>query len=78
MSAEGNEAIVRHYFKEAFNGGNPDAVDALLAPDHVNHGSIPGHPVQDRDGSKRVERATRAALPDIRFSRTTSSPRATG
>jgi steroid delta-isomerase-like uncharacterized protein len=67
MSAEDNEAIVRRYFEEAFNNGNLVVIDELFAPDYVNHGSIPGQPVQDREGMKRVEQATRAALPDIRF-----------
>ena len=67
MSAAENEALVRRYFEEAFNRGNLAIIDELFAPDYVNHGSIPGVPVQDRAGMKQVEQATRAALPDIRF-----------
>lgn len=67
VPAEENEAIVRRYFEEAFNQGNLAVIDELFAPGYVNHGSIPGQPVQDREGMKRVEQATRAALPDIRF-----------
>ncbi len=67
VSAEENEAIVRRYVEEAFNQGNLAVIDELFAPDYVNHGSIPGQPVQDREGMKRVEQVTRAALPDIRF-----------
>ena len=67
VSAEENEAIVRRYVEEAWNKGNDAVVNELFAPDYVNHGSIPGQPVQDREGMKRVERATRAALPDVRY-----------
>jgi steroid delta-isomerase-like uncharacterized protein len=67
MPAGENEAIVRRYVEEAFNRGNLGVIDELFAADYVNHGSIPGQPVQDREGMKRVERATRAALPDIRY-----------
>ena len=67
MTAEANEAVVRRYFEEAFNRGNLAVIDELFTPDYVNHGSIPGQPVQDREGMKRVERATREVLPDIRY-----------
>ncbi len=67
MSVEENEAIVRRYVEEAFNQGNLTVIDELFAPAHINHGSIPGQPVQDREGMKRVEHATREALPDIRY-----------
>lgn len=63
MSAADNEAIVRRYFSEAFEKANSDVIDELFDADYVNHGSIPGHPVQDREGVKRVEQATRKALP---------------
>ena len=67
VTAEANEAVVRRYVEEAFNRGNLAVINELFAPDYVNHGSIPGQPVQDREGMKRVERATREALPDIRY-----------
>ena len=65
--SEENKAIIQRYVEEAFNQGNLDVIDELVAPDYVNHGSIPGLPAQDREDLKRVERATRAALPDIRY-----------
>jgi steroid delta-isomerase-like uncharacterized protein len=34
---EENEALVRRYYEEAYNGHNPAAVDALLADDFVRH-----------------------------------------
>ena len=67
MSAEENKAIVRRYVEEVFNQGHIHVIDELFASDYVNHGSIPGNPVQDREGMKQVEIATHAALPDINY-----------
>jgi steroid delta-isomerase-like uncharacterized protein len=67
MSAEENKAIVRRYFVEAWGKGNLDVTDELMAPDYVNHGSVPGHPVTDREDMKRIEEATRQAFPDVSF-----------
>jgi steroid delta-isomerase-like uncharacterized protein len=67
MSAEENKAIVRRYFEEAWGKGNLDVMDELMAPDFVNHGSVPGHPVTDREDMKRIEEATRQAFPDVSF-----------
>jgi steroid delta-isomerase-like uncharacterized protein len=67
MSAEENKAIVRRYVEEVFNQGNIRVIDELFAPDYMNHGSIPGTPVQDREGMKQVELVTHAALPDIHY-----------
>ena len=67
MSTEENKAIVRRYFEEAWGKGNLDVMDELMAPDYVNHGSVPGHPVTDREGMKRIEVATRQAFPEVNF-----------
>ena len=67
MSAEENKAIVRRYFEEAWGKGNLDVMDELMAPDFVNHGSVPGHPVTDREDMKRIEEVTRQAFPDVSF-----------
>jgi steroid delta-isomerase-like uncharacterized protein len=67
MSAEENKAIVRRYFEEAWGKGNLDVMDELMASDYVNHGSVPGHPVTDREDMKRIEEATRQAFPDVSF-----------
>ena len=37
MSTEDNKAIVRRLFDEAWNQGNLDVVDELVAPDYVLH-----------------------------------------
>jgi steroid delta-isomerase-like uncharacterized protein len=67
MSPEENKAIVRRYFEEAWGKGNLDVMDDLLAHDYVNYGSVPGHPVNDREDMKRIELATRQAFPDVNF-----------
>jgi ketosteroid isomerase-like protein len=37
MSAEENKAIMRQYFEGAWEQGNLELLDELLAPDYVNH-----------------------------------------
>jgi ketosteroid isomerase-like protein len=36
MSTEQNKAVVRRFITEVLQGGDLDALDALLAPDYVN------------------------------------------
>ena len=54
MSAEKKLAIGRRYSEETFNRGNLALMDELFVPNYVNHGSIPGQPMQDRDRMQRV------------------------
>ena len=37
MATEENEAIVHRFVEEVMNGGNFDAAEDLISPDHVNH-----------------------------------------
>ena len=37
MSAEESKAIMHRYFEGAWEQGNVDLLDELLAPDYVNH-----------------------------------------
>jgi predicted SnoaL-like aldol condensation-catalyzing enzyme len=37
MAKEENEAIVHRFIEEVMNGGNLEAAEDLIAPDHVNH-----------------------------------------
>jgi predicted ester cyclase len=41
MSAE-NKVVLRRFYEEFWNGGNPDAADELLHPDYVDHQPVPG------------------------------------
>lgn len=67
MSAEENKRVVRRFVEEVMNGGDLDAADALIAPDHVNHDpTAPGVP-PGPDGVKQLIGMYRSAFPDIRF-----------
>jgi steroid delta-isomerase-like uncharacterized protein len=49
---------------EAISLGDADALDALLAPDIVDHNPIPGQPA-GRNGLKHWMRSVRASFPDL-------------
>ena len=42
MSVEENKAAIRKYFDEAYNSGNVDAIDDIIATSYVNHHSAKG------------------------------------
>jgi steroid delta-isomerase-like uncharacterized protein len=68
-TAEENEALVRRYYDEAYNGKNPAAATELLADDFVRHDvavpqqNQPGH----ADDIARLE-SWLAAFPDLQVS----------
>jgi steroid delta-isomerase-like uncharacterized protein len=49
---------------EAISRGDADALDALLAPDIVDHNPIPGQPA-GRDGFKHWMHSIRSSFPDL-------------
>ncbi len=55
------EAIANQYF-DAFNSGDLDALDALLAPDYIHRGAL--GPDQDRELHKQRVQITRTGFPD--------------
>jgi steroid delta-isomerase-like uncharacterized protein len=57
---EANAALVRRFMDEVWNGMNPAAADAFLAPDYVDHAYQP----PNAEGLKRMVEALRATLPD--------------
>jgi steroid delta-isomerase-like uncharacterized protein len=68
-SAEENEALVRRYYEDAYNGRNPEIVDELLSDDFVRHNVA--YPQRDQapgtaDDIARVE-AYLAIFPDVRI-----------
>ena len=64
MSTETNKAIVRRIFTEVTSEGNKiDALDELLAPDHVSH-SIPPEMPDGAEGMKLFFQYFRNAFPD--------------
>lgn len=65
MSKE-NKDLVRRFFEEVWNKGNPDALDEIDAPDVVNHNAPDGLP-PGVEGSKVFVRMYLSAFPDTRF-----------
>jgi steroid delta-isomerase-like uncharacterized protein len=66
VSVEENKALVRRYIEEAWNQHNPDAVDAVMASDYLNHAAVAEHQ-RGIAGAKHVLRWLIAAFPDTRF-----------
>jgi steroid delta-isomerase-like uncharacterized protein len=66
MSAE-NKALSRRLLEEAFNKGNLDVIDELLAEGFVNHdAALPG-PQVGIDGAKASITGYRDAFPDLKI-----------
>lgn len=65
MSTEANKAVVRRMFEEAWNRGDLDVVDELLAADARDHRDpdVPSFP----DHLKEMIILHRRAFPDLRY-----------
>ena len=63
MSSDEHKAVYRRAI-EAIGRGDADALDALLAPDVVDHNPVPDQP-PGLDGFKQWMRAARASFPDL-------------
>ena len=57
---------VRKLWEEAFNERNLDVLDAVTAPDFLNHNALPGTP-PGPEGHRQVVERLWQALPDGRF-----------
>ncbi|NUT56679.1 MAG: ester cyclase [Thermoleophilia bacterium] len=66
MSAE-TKGIARRFLEEAFNRGNLDVVDELVAPEFVNHDAALPEPVVGIEATKASIRGYRDAFPDMRM-----------
>lgn len=65
MSAEGNKALIRRYFKAidaACEAGDAGILDEFLSPDFVTHTPFPGIP-PTREGAKQIFRVFVASAP---------------
>ncbi|HEX9687224.1 MAG TPA: ester cyclase [Burkholderiales bacterium] len=62
MSAEGNRALVRRLYDEAFNRQDAAAAAAFYTMDAKNHGRTIG-----RDGMRKVFEALFAVFPDFHY-----------
>ena len=67
MAKEENEAIVHRFVEEVMNGGNLEAAEDLIAPDHVNHDPTAPEVPLSPEGIKQLIGMYRSAFPDIRF-----------
>lgn len=65
--AEENKALVRRWFEDLFNEGNPDVADEIIAPDHLDHDpALPDLPIGP-EGQKQLVNLYRSAFPDARI-----------
>jgi predicted ester cyclase len=64
MPADENKVLVRRFF-EAFDNGNLDAIEEILAPDFVDHSPLPDQG-PGREGYIKLLAEDRAALSDVR------------
>ena len=60
--SEDNKALIRRY-RAAYNSGNLDELDNLLAPDWLSHAWVKGVP-RTIEGAKDLHRMTLAMFPD--------------
>lgn len=66
MAIDGNKTIAQRFLQDAFEGGNLDLLDQLLAPSYVDHDAPPGLPPGPA-GIRILFTTFRGAFPDLRF-----------
>jgi|tagenome__1003787_1003787.scaffolds.fasta_scaffold20800843_3 steroid delta-isomerase-like uncharacterized protein len=59
-----NAQVIDRINQEAFNAGNADILDELVADDFVEHDPMPDA-TPDREGFKKLIRELRTAFPDL-------------
>lgn len=64
MSAEENKALIRRYVEEAWNKGNVNIMDELMAEHYARHMAISAPPLT-REGQKQRILGFRRAFPDL-------------
>ena len=64
MSAEENKAAVQRFGEEAFNNGNLESSEELIADDIVDHDPAPGQ-APGREGIEEFVTMMRSAFPDL-------------
>ncbi len=67
MSAESNKALARRLMEEAFNAGNIDVVDELVAAGFINHDAAAPEPTVGPEAAKASIAGYRAGFPDLRI-----------
>jgi len=64
---EMNKAMVRRYFDEIMNKGNPEAIDEMIAPECVFTIPTLPEPFYGPDGYRQLIELLRSAFPDLLF-----------
>jgi steroid delta-isomerase-like uncharacterized protein len=67
MSIDTHRNVIRRYFEEVWNNGDLDVLDALIAPDYVNHSPSTANPPLGPVGLKPIVAAMRTAFPDLHY-----------
>ncbi len=62
---DANEALARRFFDEVWTAGRYEAVDELVATDHVHH--ISGEDIGGPEQVKAMAREMREGFPDLAF-----------
>lgn len=65
MSTEANKAVVRHFYEAIWNQGDLARIDAVLAPDFVDHDPMEGATGRRGIEPKALITMWRAAFPDV-------------
>lgn len=63
MPAEEDMDAVKTFVEEVINSGNPEKVDELVAPDHVNNHPTASDHAPDAEGIKELISMCRAGFP---------------
>lgn len=64
--SEQNKILDRRFFEEAWNRGNYDVIDELVASDFIGH-SPPNDDIPGAEGLKQYISTLREAFPDVRL-----------
>jgi steroid delta-isomerase-like uncharacterized protein len=64
MSTDGNKTVLTRIFAEAFNRGNLEVAEELIAPNWVYHGTE-GTEFKGREGFRQFLTMYRTAFPDL-------------
>lgn len=67
MTSDDNRALVRRFWEEIWNQGNPSAPDAIVSPDFTLEGPGFPDPLRGPSGLRSWVTTVRAAFPDVRF-----------
>ena len=66
MTSNTNAELVRRYYAEALSQAEWNTLDAIVAPNHVDHEAVPQIP-PTREGLKHKYELLRSGCPDLRF-----------